>query len=215
MSVPATFEHLNDEIRSNLRAGFSRLASLPDETAEQIVAHVLVLIDPSEIGPDLEALGERCGLSRETAQNVVSATIFAASSLVLVVPNLTLVDFLKSARNAGLVTKGSEAAIKSFATNHILPVTSRLLDARARAESMDALPSFGGLRGAIDLRLSSPEDDRRLVTPVVLVRLDLTDSPALFFQMTRRDLANAQKGLAAIAKEVDALSHVWSSPLET
>ena len=202
VSDTPNFEFPEDQVAA-LLAGFEGLSGLSPAVVEQVVDHVVVLLDPAEIPPDPNGLARRCEVDTLTANQIVAATMFLASALFLTKPPMAISRFIDAARNSKILGSADPSRIESVATDQLGPRQKQLGEINARVDSLfGVLPAFGSLNATINVRLGR-STGRFVATPVAIVKL-VAESSELVFQMTRRDVESLRGHLEAIASGLTA-----------
>lgn len=205
----AFFDGMPQDVREFLAAGFSELARLPPESREGIASHASKWLDPREPEPEISALADGFGIGRNDMHAIISAVSLLASALS-VRPSQTAFDtFLAQAKNARILTESNTDSIRAFHDalfgRHRLAVSFSLLRAHS---STNIVPSFQFLATAVDLRVASVEDDRPIITPVVMASLRTdVDGQEQIFQMTPRDVSGLVRQLQKLSENLSRLKN--------
>ena len=205
----AFFDGMPQDVREFLAVGFSELARLAPESRERIASHASKWIDPREPEPEISALADRFEIGRNDMNAIISAVSLLASALFLR-PSQTAFDtFVAQAKNAGILTASSTDSIRAFHNalfgHHRLAVSISLLRAHS---STNIVPSFQFLTTAVDLRVASVDDDRAIITPVVMASLSTdVDGQEQVFQMTPRDVSGLVRQLQELSQNLSRLKN--------
>ena len=210
----AFFDDMPSEVREFLKYGFSKLATLPKPTLEEIASQVNRWIDPVEPQPAIDTIAARdfeVGLQDMTA--IMSAVSLLTSARFEDLSPIPFETFVTNATDSGILNASNVEAIQAFG-DFLNIHRSALSVALARASSSThVLPSFQHLSTAIGLRVVAVSDERVVTMPVVMATLRTdVEGQELLFQMTPRELGQLLQQLQELSEQLPRYKDATTRP---